>query len=78
MNWKNLAITVGGFILFIFLLFSFVDWIEPIESVKASSLEPGCKVIGSIGNLLVSRCYDDETGAIFYGNSNGWMTNPIE
>lgn len=48
------------------------------QSAKASSLEPGCVTIGTIGTVIVSRCYDEETGIILYGDSAGWMSDPIQ
>lgn len=43
------------------------------SSAKAATSPPACTVIGNIGNIIIGKCVDEDTGVIIYGNSAGWM-----
>lgn len=42
------------------------------ESVQAAA-QNGCVVIGTVGNVIVARCEDEDTGTVLYANSAGFM-----
>jgi hypothetical protein len=66
------------FFIFCVLLFGVVNWIEPVKASPNSGIKEGCEAIGTIGVIIVARCYDEETNSVFYGNSAGWMSGPID
>jgi hypothetical protein len=43
-----------------------------IMPVQASSA-PACEPIGATGNIVISRCEDDETGQVIFVNNIGFM-----
>jgi hypothetical protein len=56
-------------ILIIALAVVFGIGLLPVRAAGAN----GCETIGTIGNIIVARCEDEETGAVIYGNSAGFM-----
>lgn len=80
MSQKNfiLPIVSAGIVLVACLILMIVLGQSSEAQAARPALENGCVEIGTIGAVKVARCYDDEVGTVFYGNSNGWMTNPID
>jgi hypothetical protein len=42
---------------------------EPLHAAAQN----GCVVIGVVGNVIVARCEDEDTGFVFYANSAGML-----
>lgn len=45
----------------------------PLVQAAAPAAGPLCEPIGIVGNVIISRCEDEDTGAIIYANSAGYM-----
>lgn len=49
----------------------------PLAQAAASTATPDttsmCEPIGVVGNVIISRCIDDETSIVLYVNSAGFM-----
>lgn len=44
-------------------------WRQPVQAATPN----GCTVIGTVGNVIVARCIDDETNSVVFVNSAGFM-----
>lgn len=44
-------------------------WRHPAQAATPN----GCEVVGTVGNVIVSRCIDDQTGLVVFANSAGFM-----
>lgn len=62
------------------LLISLLVWL-PIMATKlvvpvqaaSPAAQNGCVVIGTVGNVIIARCEDEDTGTVLYANSAGYM-----
>jgi hypothetical protein len=45
----------------------------PLVMPVQASTAPACTPIGSTGNVVISRCEDEESGQVIYVNNIGFM-----
>lgn len=45
---------------------------EPVQAASPAATSM-CEPIGVVGNVIISRCIDEDTGIILYVNSAGFM-----
>lgn len=45
----------------------------PPANAAAPAAGPLCVLMGIVGNVIIVRCEDEDTGAIIYANSAGFM-----
>lgn len=56
-----------------FVIGSTIFYHDAPAQAAAPAAGPLCEPIGIVGNVIISRCEDEDTGAIIYANSAGYM-----
>lgn len=59
-------------LLLVFIIFAAIPSVPRVQAAAPAATSM-CEPIGVVGNVIISRCLDEETGIILYVNSAGFM-----